>query len=199
MRFLFPVRACMERAIRRKKTIIALAVLCLISFILGIVFIKTPAAYEYYLKLCDRFIDRVCFSQVSVLLIFVERTVGFTLIVALLLVAGVHPAGLILPPALLVYRFYTFGGSVAIFLSVYRMTGVLIVTVLYLPVHLLIDIVCIAATSLSCSRACRFRFSKDDFCELGSDLVILFALIAAICLLEMLLLLVLFHPLGNIL
>ena len=138
MRFLFPVRACMERAIRRKKTIIALAVLCLISFILGIVFIKTPAAYEYYLKLCDRFIDRVCFSQVSVLLIFVERTVGFTLIVALLLVAGVHPAGLILPPALLVYRFYTFGGSGAIFLSVYRGAGVLIVTVFCCPVVFLL-------------------------------------------------------------
>lgn len=183
----------------RKKTMIAFAVLCLVSFVLGIIFIKTPSAYEYYLKLCDRFIDRICFSQVSVVLIFVERTVGFTLIVALILFAGIHPAGLIIPPAVLVYRFYTFGGSVAIFLSVYRMTGVLIVTVIYFPVHLLVDFVCIMATSLSCSRACRFRFSKEDFCELGTDLLILFSLIAAICLLEMLLLLILFHPLGNIL
>ena len=199
MRFLFPVRACCERVICRKKILIGFAILCLVAFILGIIFIKTPACYDYYLKICDRYVYRICFSEESVLLIFIERVAGFALIVALLLLAGLHPAGLILPPAILVYRFYTFGGSVAIFFSVYRFTGALILTVLYVPIHLLVDAVCLMATTLSCGRARSFRFSKEDFCLLGADLLILCLLIVAICLLEMLLLLVLFHPLGNIL
>ncbi|MDE7159136.1 MAG: hypothetical protein K2N74_06155, partial [Clostridiales bacterium] len=154
---------------------IVFAVVCLISFVLGIIFIKTPAAYSYYIKLCERFIDRVCFSETSVIIIFLERTAGFTLVFALILISGIHPAGCILPPAIFVYRFYTFGGSIAIFLSVYRMTGVLIVFILYLPIHLLIDAVCLAAALLSYSRACCFRFSKEDWCTLGCDFLVLLA------------------------
>lgn len=199
MRFLFCAKTCFERALARKKTLVAFAVVCLASFILGIVFIKTPAAYDYYLKLCDRFIDRVCFSQTSVTVICLERAVGFLLIVTLVLLAGIHPAGCILPPAVLIYRFYTFGGSVAIFLSVYRMTGVLIVFVLYLPIHLLVDAACLLATAISYSRAFCFRFSKEDWCAFGCDLLVFLAVIVLICILEALLLLVLFHPLGNIL
>lgn len=199
MRFLFCAKSCFERALIRKKTLIIFAVVCLTSFVLGIIFIKTPSAYNYYLKICDRFIDRICFSQTSVGLIFLERTAGFTLIVATITLSGIHFAGCIIPPAIFVYRFYTFGGSVAIFLSVYRMTGVLIVFVLYLPVHLLIDAVCLAAAALAYSRACCFRFTKEDWCGLACDFLVLFAAVILICLVEMLLLLVLFHPIGNIL
>lgn len=199
MRFLCCAKTCFERALARKKTLGIFAVLCLASFVLGIVFIKTPAAYDYYLKLCDRFIDRVCFSQTSVVIICFERAAGFALIVTLILAAGVHLAGCIFPPAVLIYRFYTFGGSVAIFLSVYRMTGILIVFVLYLPIHLLIDIACLMAAAITYSRACCFRFSKEDWCELGCDFLVFLAVILLISILEALLLLVLFHPLGNIL
>lgn len=199
MRFFIPVKDCFGRVCERKKTLAAFGALFLLSFILGICFIKTPAIYDYHLTLCDRYIDRVCYSQTSVFLIFIERTAGHAFLLALFLIAGLHPAALIFPPAILVYRAYTFGGSVAIFLSVYRFSGALVVFVLYLPIHLLLDVLFLSAISLSCSRACRFRFAKEEFLELFYDFLILFLLTAAICLLEMILLLALFHPLGNIL
>ncbi len=39
-----------------------------------------------------------------------------------------------------------------IFFTVYRMTGVLVVFTLYLPVHLLIDCILILAAALSCAQ-----------------------------------------------
>lgn len=183
----------------RKKTLIVFSVVFFVSFILGIALIGTPAAYDYHLNACDRFIDRICFSQNSVILIFFERAAGNALLLAAFCISGIHIACLVLPPALLVYRAYTCGGSVAIFFSVYGVTGILIALVLYLPVHLLIDGCCISATALSFGRARGFRFCKTDFIGLFFDYLILLLMVIAICLLEMILLLVLFHPLGNIL
>lgn len=186
------------RALERKKTLIVFAVLYLAFIVLGIVFIKTPAIYSYHINLCDRFIDRICYSQQSVILIFLERFAGNAVYLALLLCSGVHTAGLILPPVVLGYRAYTFGGSLAIFFSVYRMSGALIVFVLYLPIHLLLDVVFLCATSVSFSRAKCFRFKGDDFTALLRDFILLLVIVAVICLLEMLLLLIIFHPIGNL-
>ena len=185
--------------VARKKTLAVFAALFAVCGVLGICFIKTPAIYGYHLNLCDRFIDRVCYSDRSVILIFFERTCGNALLLCVVLFSGVHPVGLILPPIVLAYRAYSFGGSLAIFFSVYRVSGALIVFVLYLPIHLLIDAVLIGATALSCARASHFRFCKGDLIRLVRDVLLLTAIITIICFLEMLLLLVLFHPLGNLL
>ncbi len=162
----------------------------------GIVFIKTPAIYGYHLNLCDRYVDRVCYSSRSVFLIFLERTAGNALVLLLLLCAGFYVAGLAVTPLIFIYRAYTFGGSLAIFFSVYRFSGALIVFVLYLPIHLLLDAVFLLAIVLSFCRAPRFRFCGDDFKELLFDFLCLLILIVVICLLEALLLAALFHPYG---
>lgn len=198
MNLLSLFRELICRVLERKKTLIVFAMLYLVFVALGIVFIKTPAIYSYHINLCDRFIDRICYSQQSVILIFIERLAGNAIYLTLLLCSGVHTAGLVLLPVILGYRAYTFGGSLAIFFSVYRMSGVLIVFVLYLPIHLLLDAVFLCATSVSFFRAKRFRFKGDDFTALLRDFILLLVLVAAICLLEMLLLLVVFHPLGNL-
>ena len=199
MNFLSLFRELLGRVISRKKTLLAFGVVFLIGVILGMLFIKTPSVYGYHLKLCDRFIDRVCYSDRNVFFIFIERTSGNVLLVGLILCAGLHPVGLILQPVILVYRAYMFGGSLAIFFTVYRMSGALIVFVLYLPIHLLIDAVLLCATALSCARANSFRFCTEDLTALVRDAVFLIVLVAAICFLEMVLLLALFHPLGNLL
>lgn len=195
----FCCQDCFHRAVERKRTLIVFAVLFLLGGILGAIFIKTPAIYDYHLNLCDRFIGRVCFSDKSVFVIFLERTAGNAVFLALIIIAGVHPVGLAVPPAVLVFRAYTFGGSVAVFFSVYGVSGALIALVLYIPVHLLLDVVFLCATSISCGRAGAFRFCKGDFRTLALDFLVLLILVALICLLEMILLLALFHPIGNLL
>lgn len=199
MGFLHLFRELFFRVAARKKTLVCFGVLFLCGFILGIAFIKTPAIYGYHLRLCDRFVDRVCYSDRSIFVIFVERSFANGLFLILILCSGVHPIGLILPPMLLCYRSYTFGGSIVVFFSVYRMSGALIVFVLYLPIHLLIDLVLIGAAAISCERAFGFQFCQRDFIRLGRDALLLVVCVAVICLLEAVLLLVLFHPIGNLL
>lgn len=195
----FSFRDCFGRALVRRKTPIVFAVVFVLCFILGIAFIGSPSVYDYHLNACERFLDRVCFSCRSVFVIFLERTAGNALFLALFLLSGIHPTGLVLPPALFVYRAYTCGGSIAIFFSVYGFTGVFVGLVLYFPVHLALDFIFLVASSLSCDRARKFRFCKEEACSLLSDFVVLLIAVAAVCLVEAILLLVLFHPLGNIL
>ena len=196
--FLF-FRDCISRALERKKTLAVFVCIYVFATILGILFIKTPAMYHYHLNLCDRFVERVCYSDRNVFLIFWERACGNSVFLAVILSAGIHPIGCIISPILLLYRAYTFGGSLVIFFTVYRVSGILIVFVLYLPIHLLIDAILLCSASLSCGRASCFCFSKDDFVALLRDFLVLLLLICAVCLLEMILLLLLFHPIGNLL
>lgn len=165
----------------------------------GIVFVKTPAFYEYHLKLCNRFLDRVCYSDRSVFLIFLERTAGSALLLALVLAGGLHPACLPLPVLVLLYRSYTFGGTLAILFSVYTFPGAIVALALYLPVHLLIDAALLLAAGVSFWRAFCFSFCAGDLKDLVFDFLAFLALLTLICLLEMVLLLALFHPMGNLL
>ena len=199
MRLLLPVKECFGRVLEKKVVLIIFAALFVVGTALGIVFVKTPAMYDYHLNRCERFIDSVCFSDRSVFLIFLERIAGHALILALLLVAGIHPIGLVITPVVVVFRAYTFGGSLSIFFSVYRMTGALIAIAFYLPVHIMFDFVFLAAVALSFQRARSFRFSRQCFGKLLHDAVIFLLLIAIVSIVEMLLLLILFHSVGNIL
>ena len=199
MRLLLPVKECFGRVFEKKVTLIVFVSLFVIGIALGIVFVKTPAIYDYHLTRCERFIDSVCFSDRSAFLIFLERFFGHALILALLLAAGIHPVGLVITPIVVVFRAYTFGGSLAIFFSVYRMTGVLIAIAFYIPVHIMFDCIFLAVVALSFQRAFSFRFMKRDFGDLFRDLLIFLIFIAIIALAEILLLLLLFHSVGNIL
>lgn len=182
----------------RKKTLLIFCGIYLVGAILGMCFIKTPAVYEYHVTLCARYVDRVCFSDRNVFLIFLERSCGYALLLAVVLLSGMHFAALIIPPGILIYRAYTMGGSLLILFSVYRATGALVALVLYLPVHLLIDAVLLAAMAVSCGRATKFTFCRSDFAVLGADFVTFFLIILAVCLLETILLLTVFHPIGTI-
>ncbi|MDE6274746.1 MAG: hypothetical protein K2L87_06855 [Clostridiales bacterium] len=196
-----PVSLLMERLrcmLTRKKTMIIFVVLFLFGAICGMIFIKTPAVYGYHLKMCDRFVERVCFSSQNVFLIMLERAAGHALYLIIILAAGISPFLLVLTPVIWVYRAYTFGGSIVMLFAVYRFTGALLVFGLYLPIHLLIDAVLLCAISLSFSRARGFCFCRREHRELALDLLILFALIVLICILEMFLLLMFFHSPGNI-
>ncbi len=193
------LREFFGRALERRSTLIIFAILFAAGALLGLCFINTPAAYDFHLENCDRYLRRVCYSDRNVFTIFSERTAGCLLLAALSAISGIHIAALALPSAVLLYRAYTFGGSIRILCSVYRVSGSLVVLVLYLPIHLLIDAVLIVGMALSCARAPHFCFCKRDFCDILCDFGVLAGLMALICLLEMLLLLVLFHPLGMLL
>ncbi|MBR7186280.1 MAG: hypothetical protein IKD43_02175 [Clostridia bacterium] len=184
--------------LEKRRTLLLFGVLFLLGILLGILFIKTPTVYEYHLNLTARFLGEVCFSDRSVFLIFFERTCGNALLLALVLLAGVHFAGLAVPPVVLLYRAYAFGGSLTILFTVYRVTGVLVALTFYLPIHLLVDVILIGATAVSCNRAREFCFCRRDFCELGLDFFAFFMLIAAVCLFEAVLLFAIFHPIGAV-
>ena len=123
---------------------------------------------------------------------------GCSLLLLLTLLGGVHIVGIALPSAILLYRSYTFGGQIAVLFGVYGFSGSIVALVLYIPIHVLIDAVIVLAASLSACRARCFCFTKRDFCELGLDFLAFLLLIVAVCLLEMILLLAVFHPLGNL-
>lgn len=190
------LRDCLFRVLERRRTLFLFGGFFLVGVVLGMCFYRAPAVYGFHLKVCEKFMTEICFSEKSVFLIVLERVCGFTLLAAVFLFAGIHFAGLILPPALLLYRAYTLGGSILILGSVYGVTGILVLFALYLPVHLAIDVLLIGATALSCGRAPQFCFSRQDFCLLGLDLLAFFLAIAAICLAEGVLLLAVFHSIG---
>ena len=196
---LFLLHELILRAFERKWAIVSLFLLVLCSTMCGIILVKTPTFYEYHLRICDRFLDRVCYSDRSVVLIFFERCAGNVLILLLLLAGGIHPAALVLPTTAIAFRAYTFGGTLAILFSVYNMAGAMVAFTLFLPIHLLIDCIFLLAGSISFSRAFCFRFTSSDFRELLFDFLLLSGLIVLVCLLEGILLGVLFHPIGNIL
>lgn len=195
----FFVRDCCSRALERKRTLIVLAVLLAVGFILGACFAKNPAMYAFNRRMCTRFVDRVCYSDTSVLKLFLLRTLGHSALILAAIAGGVHPVALALPVVALLFRSFTFGGSVVVLVSVYGAAGVLILVVLLLPVHLLIDALLLLSSSLSFGRAFGFCFCKRDFIALFSDFFSLVLCTAAVCLLEAFLLLAFFHPIGNIL
>lgn len=193
------IRDCFSRIFERKILLIILS-LCFVAFaILGMVFIDTPAIYDYHLTLCDRFIDRVCYSDRSVFVIFLERTAGHFFLLAVVLSSGVHVVALIVPMFVCAYRAYVFGGSLYIFFTVYRVSGAFIVFACYLPIHLLVDAVLLFAVCFSCSRTRRFCFGKEGLCDILKDLLVLGIAIVLIGLLEMILILALFPSSGMIL
>ena len=199
MRLLLPVKECFGRVLGKRVVLIVFAALFVIGMALGIVFIKTPALYDYHLNRCERFIDSVCFSDRSVFLIFLERIVEHTLILARHLAVGIPPRWLVLPPVLFLFRAYIFGGSRACFFFVYRVTGALIAIAFYLPIHILFDCIFFAAVAISFGRATSFLFHKRCFADLLKDFIILLIFTAIVCLVEMIFLLILFHSVGNIL
>ncbi len=195
---LFFLKDALCRATQKKRALVVFGVIFLVGMILGICFVKTPAFYEFHLNQCDRFLTRVCFSERSVFLIFLERLAGCFLLLLLTLAGGVHIAAIAVPTVVLIYRSYTFGGQIAVLFGVYGVSGALVALILYIPIHLLIDALLLLAASLSVCRARCFKFSKRELCELLLDLLAFLLLIAAVCLLEIILLLAIFHPLGNI-
>lgn len=189
-------REALSRAWERKRTLIAFAALFLICTIVGIT--VGGAASAYHLQLCARYLRDVCYTQKSIFVVFLGRAAGCCLMAAFVLFAGMHVVGLVFPPLLLVFRAYTFGGCIAVFFSVYKFAGALIVFTLYLPVHLLVDAALLWATALSYARAPSFCFCRSDFFALLRDLALLAAVLVLICLAELLLLVVIVHPIGNL-
>ena len=194
----FAVREMLSRAVRRRWLPLSLAAGFLVFTVLGAVFCCTSAGYGYALRMCERYLTRVCFSDRSVIVIFFERTAGHALLAALVLLGGLHAAALPLPVVVMLFRACTLGGNLAVFFTVYRMTGALVVFALYLPVHLCIDGLLLLGTALSFSRARQFRFCRTAMRSLVGDVILLCILIAAVCLAEAILLLALFHPIGHI-
>lgn len=195
---LFFLKDPIARALERKKTLIVLAILFLIVTIAGMCLTSQPSLYKYHLRLCDRFVTEICYSDTNVFLIFLERTAGHALLLGVVIIGGIHPAAVLLPAAILLYRAFTFGGSLYIFFAFYGFSGGLIVFFLYLPIHLCVDCILFLGTSLSVSRA----FSpcgRGDIKGILLDFLALLCCLAAIMLAEMLLLVILFHPIGNIL
>lgn len=185
------------RAIAWKKTLIAFAAIFFLFVVLGLCFVTQPAAYDYHLNLCARYVDRVCYSDTSVILIFMARVGGCALLAVLTVSGGIHKAALLIPIAVLGYRGYTLGGSLYILFSVYGMTGAVIVFLAYLPVHLLIDAILLFGCVNSVESAMCSRIG-DPFKLLRLFLFLLFW-IAAVCAAECVLLLAFFHPIGTVL
>lgn len=194
----FVARELLGRAFDRKKLILSLCVAFLICMILGMIFACPSEEYSYQVHVAERYLDRVCFSERSIFLIWLERFAGHALILALILLGGVCFAASIVPAAILMYRAYMFGSCIVIFFSVYRLTGVIVVFAVYLPVHLLFDALFLCAAAVSWGRGRCFHVCKRDFAGIFRDFLVFLAIVALICLAEALLLLAIFRPLGNI-
>lgn len=192
------VRDCFSRAVERRRTLFILALLFVVFAVLGACFARSDVMFEYNQNACARFIDRVCYSDTSVFVLFLKRTAGHAALFALVLLGGLHPVTMLFPMSVLLYRAFAFGGSLVIFFTVYGVSGAVIVFVLYLPIHLLIDAALLLASSCSFGR-CRCSLCREEIVGIALDFLCFLALTAIICLVEAALLFALFHPLGNIL
>lgn len=191
-------RDCLGRAFEKKVVLIVLGALFAVFMLLGIIFSGAALFYDYLLNQCDRYLYYVCYSDRSVILIFFERTAGGGVLLAVCALAGIHYAALALIPAVLIYRAYTFGGCIAVFFGAFGFSGALVALVLYIPIHLMVDLVLVCCCSVSVSRARLFRFHKQDFFDLMRDFLAFLLIAVAVFLLEAILLLAIFHPLGNL-
>lgn len=184
------------RAWERKKTLFSLAALTLIAFILGACFAFQHAAYDYHAAVCARYLDEAFYAYGSPVLLVLQRFLGYALLAAIFLLAGAHPALLAVPIVLLAARGYLAGGSAAVFVGEYGATGVLVLFTLYLPVKLLSGVVFVVLCTLSFARVagrnCDLRGLVSDFPA------VLFACFL-LCIAELLLMYLLFRPIGNIL
>lgn len=192
-------RGCLGSALERKKTLVFVAAVYVLFFIVGACCARSPAMFEYNRNLCARYIDRVCYSDTDVFVLFFTRLLGHGLLFVLVLAGSIHPAAMLFPAAVLLYRSFTFGGSVVLFFAVYGAAGALVVFILYLPIHLLIDVSLLLACSRSCGRCTSFCFCGDDLLVLLLDLLCFVLVAVAVGAVEGLLLAALYHPLGNIL
>ena len=59
------LREFFGRALERRGTLIIFAILFAAGALLGLCFINTPAAYDFHLENCDRYLRRVCYSVLS--------------------------------------------------------------------------------------------------------------------------------------
>ncbi len=199
MRLLYCFQDYYARITEKKRTVILLLLTYALGLIFGLIFIKKTSAYDYHVEACVRFLEEVCYSQTNIFLLFLKRYAGNLLLYLLVSVSGVHFLTVWLPPVLLAYRGYTLGGSLFVFFSVYRFSGVMIVFTLYLPIKLLCDSVLTSGTVLSLHRARDFRFCGEDFKVLLLDFLCGALVLLAIGLLEALLLFAFFRSAGNIL
>lgn len=183
----------------RKKTLVLFAGIYLICFVLGMIFIKTPAVYEYHFRACDRFLNQICYSQTSVIIILFKRFLGCAAYLALIFVSSVHvlPACFVFP-VVLGFRAYSFGGMTCILISVYKMSGVFILLALYLPIHVMCDVIYLFCGMIAIDNSRKFCWGRADWSNLLFNYVKMAVLILVVCLVEALLLLTLFHPVGSV-
>ncbi len=195
----FRLKDCVDRSLERKRTLIVCAVLFVAVAVLGACVSGSSAFHGYLRRGCVRYVEGFCFSDGNFFLLVLKRLGGCLLLLLLLFLGGIHPVAMVLPAIVLFCRAFVFGGSLVLFFSVYEVTGAVVVFVLYLPIHLLLDALFLLTFALSCARSARFCFSKADFGTLISDYLCFLFGAVAISLLEGVLLLALFHPLGNLL
>ena len=191
------LRDALSRAAERKWLLAAGGALFLIAAAIGGVLCHTSGGGIFY-RLCGDYLAEVCAEESGGAALFFARAGEHLLLLALVLAGGVHPAALCLPALLLAFRAWTFGGCIVVFFSAYRMTGALAVLTLYLPVHLLFDLLLLLAAALSCGRARGFRFCRADGALLLRDFLVFAVLTVAVCLIELLLRAALFRPLGAV-
>lgn len=191
-----PFRAFLGRAVQQKRLLVLFFVLFALAFLLGIILAAAKVDYAQHLLRCERYFERVLYSARSVFLIFLERTASGAIVIAVLTACSVHPAAVALPTVLFVYRGYVCGGSVVVFVSAFGLGGVLVGLLLYLPVQLALTALYMLTASLSFSRS--LTFCGRELGALFMQFLCALVLVAAICLAELLLLLVIFRPLGGL-
>lgn len=186
------------RVFERKWVPIALVSLFFCSAVCGVVFVRTPAFYEYQLRILDRFLDRVCYSERSVVAIFFERAAGDALVLLLVTVGGFHPAALAIDAVTVAFRAFHLGGTAAMLFSVYGVPGAYVAFVLYLPVRIPTDAVLLTGAALAVSRAFGLGLCREAPARACADFLVLSLILLLICIFEAILLAAFFHPAGNL-
>ncbi len=192
MRLLYCFQDVISRVLERKRTFIVLISLYLASMLCGIIFIKSSALYEYHLQGVEEYFADVCYGEGSIFWLFCRRFAVKSLFLALFTLFGVHFLAVGFGGVLIVFRGYSLGGCVLLFLSVYRLSGALVLFVLYLPVCLLCDAAYLSFSTLAFQRARSFCFCKEDWRKMLFDFLCGVTVVGCVCLFEAFLLLVLF-------
>ncbi len=191
--------SCFKEAIgvlkRQKVWLIVFGATILLGIILGVVLSKPAAIRQYYAVYCRAYTDMI--FAASVFQLFFKRLIAMVLL--LLLIVPLYFTAYYLPVAFLIVFFkgYTFGIVAVILLSSFGVNGLFIFLVCALPSAVLTFVLLAIACALG-TEVCKKRLPMCGSCGALCYFLLLFLCAAACAIAEMLLVALIFRPIGKI-
>ena len=145
-------------------------------------------------NLNDKILISFISNDIGAFVLLLRRLFAFCILFFILFLINIKPLTCFLNFALILYESYTLGLNCAIFITLFNISGVINVFIVYLPCHLLSLIALMALSTIFCSSCFKYRkFGENILCssfwqQNGRSIVFMLCLALASSVLEAILL-----------